>query len=86
MSWFVEHLHRDGSVLARVPVLDSGLPESAASIRIGRALDNDLVLDDPYCAAHHARLEIGIDGTARLVDLGTGNGIVTSRNRRAAVH
>lgn len=86
MSWFVEHLHRDGSVLARVPVQTTGLPESGASVRIGRALDNDLVLDDPYCAAHHARLEIGTDGTARLVDLGTSNGIITSRNKRAAVH
>ena len=39
MSWFVEHLHRDGSVLARVPVLVTGLPESAASIVLGHAGD-----------------------------------------------
>ena len=86
MSWFVEQLHRDGSVLARVPVPApaSGEPDATVAIRIGRALDNDLVLDDPHCAAHHARLEIGVDGNARLVDLGTSNGIVNGRNKRVA--
>ena len=86
MSWVVEHLHRDGSVLARVPVPSADAPASSVDIRIGRALDNHLVLDDPHCAAHHARLEIGTDGSARLHDLGTTNGIVAVRNRRAAVH
>ncbi len=74
MSWFVEHLHRDGSVLARVAV------PQGTGIRIGRALDNDLVLDDPHCAAHHARLDVAQDGSAQLVDLGTVNGIVAGRN------
>ncbi len=87
MSWVVEHLHRDGTVLARVPVPASSQDalEAAPRIRIGRALDNDLVLDDPHCAAHHARLEVAADGTARLFDLDTSNGIVTARNQRAAV-
>ncbi len=80
MSWFVEHLHRDGSVLARVAV------PQRAGIRIGRALDNDLVVDDPHCAAHHARLEVADDGSAQLVDLGTVNGIVAGRSTRAPVH
>jgi hypothetical protein len=88
MSWVVELLHRDGSVLARVPVsaapsMDGADP--AAAFRIGRALDNDLVVDDPHCAAHHARLDIAADGSAKLVDLGTRNGIVTGRNKRASV-
>ena len=84
MSWFVEQLQRDGSVLARVPVPAPASPDAAAVIRIGRALDNDLVLDDPHCAAHHARLEIDADGNARLIDLGTNNGIVNGRNKRVA--
>jgi FHA domain len=90
MNWFVEHLQRDGSVLARVPVpavaanaADGSAPPHV--LKIGRALDNDLVLDDPHCAAHHAQLEIAADGSARLVDLGSRNGIVAGR-RRAAVH
>ncbi|HEX9391167.1 MAG TPA: FHA domain-containing protein [Usitatibacteraceae bacterium] len=85
MSWFIEHIHRDGTVLARVPVPAAPAPELAV-VHIGRALDNDLVLDDPHCAAHHAQLEVGADGTARLIDLGTRNGIVAGRNRRAAMH
>ena len=86
MNWVVELLHRDGSVQARVPI-NAPLPDSPESvngIRIGRALDNDLVLDDPHCAAHHARFDVAADGTARLVDLGTSNGIVSARNKRAS--
>jgi len=91
MSWVVELLHRDGSVLARVPVPvpdPATSPDAAEAIRaitIGRSLDNDLVLDDPHCAAHHARLEVTDDRTARLIDLGTHNGIVSARNKRAAI-
>ena len=90
MSWVVELLHRDGSVLARVPVPvrdpgDSPEVESIRTVTIGRALDNDLVVDDPHCATHHARLEVTEDGAARLFDLGTRNGIVSARNNRAAV-
>jgi Inner membrane component of T3SS, cytoplasmic domain len=83
MSWFIEHLHRDGSVLMRVPVVAA--VEASSIIRIGRALDNDVVLDDPHCAPYHARLEVDADGTARLHDLGTSNGIVTARNKRVAI-
>jgi hypothetical protein len=68
MSWFVEHVHRDGSVLARVAVQGDAL-------RIGRALDNDLILDDAHCAAHHACLRIQADGRAVMEDLGSVNGI-----------
>ena len=82
MSWFIEHLHRDGSVLVRMLVPDDG--ESTRVFRIGRALDNDLILDDPHCAPHHAKLEIDANGVARLHDLGTSNGIVTSRNKRVS--
>ena len=91
MSWVVELLHRDGSVLARVLMPARGVagsPDAAQAIRnitIGRALDNDLVLDDPHCAAHHARLEVTDDNTARLIDLGTRNGIVSARNKRATI-
>ncbi len=80
MSWVVEHLHRDGSVQARAYV-----PEEAsgdAVFLIGRALDNDMVLDDPHCAANHAQLEIDADGNARLFDLDTSNGIVLGSKRR----
>ncbi len=79
MSWVVEHLHRDGSVLARATLADSAASGQAVStgqeLRMGRALDNDLVLDDPHCAAHHAALRVDADGRAQLHDLNTVNGI-----------
>lgn len=44
-------------------------------LRIGRALDNDVVLLDPHAAAHHARLEAGADGRPRLVVGDSRNGV-----------
>ncbi len=84
MSWFIEHLHRDGSVMARLPV--PNVDDVGSVLRIGRALDNALVLDDPHCAPYHAELHIDADGHARLRDLGSANGIVAARNKRAAIH
>jgi hypothetical protein len=76
MTWYVEHLHRDGTVLARVPVRGD-------VFRIGRALDNDLVLDDLHIAAHHATLQPGADSTALLRDLGSKNGIAPAKGKRS---
>ena len=77
MTWFVEHIHRDGSVITRTAV-------SGTQIRIGRALDNDLVIDDAHCAGYHACLSIDADGHAVLEDLNTRNGIAPQRGPRAA--
>lgn len=77
MTWFIELLHRDGTVVVRLLAPERG------GLRIGRALDNDLVLDDPYCAAYHARLEILADGSAQLFDMNTRNGIFNSKNQDA---
>lgn len=77
MTWFVEQVHRDGSVAARFAVL-------GPDFHIGRALDNQLVVDDPHCAPHHASLRVAADGTATLHDLGTINGISPWRGPRAA--
>jgi hypothetical protein len=61
----VEIVDRAGHVLERVRVQQ--LP-----FRIGRALDNDLVLDDVYACAHHA--EIRAADTLELIDLDSVNG------------
>lgn len=79
MNWFVEHLHRDGTVLARLPV-------TGTHFGIGRALDNALVLNDPHCASHHAQLRIGSDGSAELHDLGSKNGIRAQRGKRQSAY
>jgi FHA domain len=86
MSWYVEHLHRDGSVQERVRVPEYDAADGDTAFLIGRALDNDLVLDDPHCAAYHAQLEIDADGTARLYDLDSSNGIVFGNKRRQKTH
>jgi Inner membrane component of T3SS, cytoplasmic domain len=66
--WFIETLARNGDVLQRHCV-------DALPIRIGRGYDNELILDDDYVAASHARIEL--DGAGRLVlrDLGSRNGL-----------
>ncbi|HEY0821933.1 MAG TPA: FHA domain-containing protein [Rhizobacter sp.] len=53
----LELLDRDGHVRRSVKV-------AAWPLRVGRALDNDLVLDDPYTAPEHLR--IGRDASGQL--------------------
>jgi hypothetical protein len=65
---FVEVLGRAGDTVQRHPV--AALPAT-----IGRAYDNDVILDDPYCAPHHLRLERAESGELVLVDLGSRNGL-----------
>jgi len=72
--WTVEILARNGEVLHRHRA--ASLP-----IRVGRAYDNDFVLDDEYAAAHHAVIEQGPDGGLLMRDLGTRNGLNHGRKR-----
>jgi len=45
---------------------------NAPTVRIGRALDNDIVLPDDPVSAEHCQLE-RVDGSFRLIDLGSTN-------------
>jgi hypothetical protein len=65
---FVEVLGRAGDVVERHAV--ARLPAT-----IGRAYDNDVILDDPYAAPHHLRLERADSGELVLVDLDSRNGL-----------
>ena len=49
-------------------------------LRVGRALDNHLVLADPHVAAHHFHIETGETGLKLTVDE-TGNGVQIGRRR-----
>ncbi len=53
-----------------------------APLEIGRALANQVVLDDPHVDARHARLEPQPDGSWALVDLGSVNRIGLPRDGR----
>ncbi|MDX2541526.1 FHA domain-containing protein [Streptomyces sp. WI04-05B] len=49
-------------------------PLSARTVRIGRADDNDLIVDDLLVSRRHAELRAHPDGTYEIVDLGSHNG------------
>ncbi|MEG3630160.1 FHA domain-containing protein [Streptomyces poriticola] len=49
-------------------------PLPTRTVRIGRAADNDLVVDDLIVSRHHAELRTQADGTYEIVDLGSHNG------------
>ncbi|QOV33621.1 ATP-binding cassette domain-containing protein [Streptomyces ferrugineus] len=49
-------------------------PLTTRTVRIGRAADNDLVVDDLVVSRHHAELHTLPDGTYEIVDLGSHNG------------
>ena len=49
-------------------------------LRVGRALDNHIVLSDPFVAAHHFHVEAGDEGLELTVDA-TGNGVQIGRRR-----
>jgi hypothetical protein len=67
MMW-VEILSHHGEVASRVPV-------EKAEARVGRAFDNDVVVDDVHVAPHHLRIYRGDDGELVAEDLGTLNGL-----------
>jgi hypothetical protein len=60
---------RGGTVKARVRL-------DGASLSVGRGFDNDLILDDPYVDARHARMSVSSDGEVEIEDLGSINGLV----------
>jgi hypothetical protein len=74
----IEVIDRTGRVQTRVRV-------EQVPFRIGRALDNDLILDDPHVCAHHA--ELRGDGVLELVDGGSLNGsfLGSERQRRERI-
>lgn len=49
-------------------------PLPARTVRIGRAADNDLVVDDLVVSRRHAELRVLPDGRYEIVDLGSHNG------------
>jgi pSer/pThr/pTyr-binding forkhead associated (FHA) protein len=66
---FVEVLDRHGDVRARSRIDD------ADEFTVGRAYDNDLILDDPFVSPHHLRIVRAGDGSLQARDLGTVNGL-----------
>jgi hypothetical protein len=80
---WVEVLDRHGDVAARHRFDDI----ARWPVRVGRSPDNDIVLDDPHVAPHHAVISMDRDGHLHIDDEGTVNGLVneTTRQRQARV-
>ncbi|UGQ44745.1 FHA domain-containing protein [Massilia endophytica] len=76
--YFIELLARNGDVLHRVRA--ESLP-----VTIGRAYDNDIILDDAHTAPRHAVVEADGEGGLVLRDLGSQNGIIHHGKRHASV-
>ncbi|MEU4118886.1 FHA domain-containing protein [Kitasatospora sp. NPDC028055] len=57
------------------PTVIRNLTAGMRTIRIGRALDNDIVVSDLQVSRHHAELRQLPDGRYEIVDLGSHNGI-----------
>ncbi len=72
---WIEVLARDGEVQLRERI---ETPEA----RIGRAFDNDVVVNDPHVAPHHLRVFRGEDGELVAEDLGSVNGLYTEHGAR----
>ena len=54
---------------------------SDVPITVGRAYDNDVVVDDPHVAAHHLRIARGENGNLIAEDLGSINGLYVDHAR-----
>jgi hypothetical protein len=74
-------------VLSRQHEVASRQRFASAPITIGRAYDNDVVVDDPHVAAHHLRIVRDDAGALVAEDLGSRNGLHVDREseRRAIV-
>lgn len=71
VTW-VEILSRHHDVVARQRC-------AGATIRIGRAYDNDVVIDDPHVAPHHLSIARDPAGSWVAEDLGSLNGMFVGR-------
>jgi ABC transport system ATP-binding/permease protein len=60
------------------------MPVTAVNLRIGRAPDNDLVVDDLLVSRYHAELRGTPDGGYEITDLGTQNGTYVNGRRVSA--
>ncbi|MFD5919381.1 FHA domain-containing protein [Kitasatospora sp. NPDC058201] len=63
------------------PTVIRNLTAGMNTIRIGRALDNDIVVSDLQVSRHHAELRQLPDGRYEIVDLGSHNGIFLNGQR-----
>lgn len=74
----VEILDRHRRVQARHRIAATG---GEAQCTVGRSAGCDIVLDDPFVAAIHARIAVDAEGNVAVTDLGSVNGIEVGGRR-----
>lgn len=72
----IDVIDADGTLVQRVRV-------EAWPLRIGRSLDNAIILDDPFVAPHHAEIAPDTEGVLWARDLGTINRLHPDRAKSA---
>lgn len=65
---WIEVLARHGEVASRTRI-------EGTQARVGRAFDNDVIVDDPHVAPHHLLIRRAEDGTLVAEDLASVNGL-----------
>ncbi len=83
MRIVLEEVNRNKKVLQRhrFSLAEQNESQSKSNISIGRALDNDLILNEPHVSPHHLQISLNDQGKMVLTDLNSENGI-RSINRR----
>lgn len=71
----VEIVDKSGNVLTRSR-------HDHFPIRIGRAYNNDVIIDDKYVSPEHLNVEVGEDGNLSAVDLNSVNGTYLNQNKK----
>lgn len=80
VTW-IEVLGRHGDIDARYR-FDGDLVQG---IRIGRSPENEVMIDDPYVAAHHVRIALDENGVLFAEDLGSVNGTYLEHAKHSAL-
>jgi hypothetical protein len=78
----VDVLDAHGTLVSRqrLPLASGGPP-----IVIGRDIGCDVIIDDPYVAPRHAALALHEDGSVRITDLSSHNGLIVRGERLRGV-
>lgn len=81
----ISHLLKDENIVASPSNGDftkTSYQESGKKqIKIGRAIDNDIIINDPYISGHHAVMMIDDSGNMVIQDLNSANGTFVNRQR-----
>ncbi len=78
MNLVIEEINRSKKVLQRYRFKDQ------TRIRIGRALDNDIILSEPHVSPYHMELVLNEEGQWSIVDLDSENGVRNDARKTVA--